>query len=92
MFCRSQHLKLFLITLFLFGMTRVYKRCDYNKSDLYDIRAIIFEFHEDSLVEICDWNLALDHMLCNLSFRRLIFCFTFLDLWTLFRLIIIDCG
>ena len=82
-----------LITLYLFEMARVNKRCDYNsKSDLYGIRAIIFEFHEDSLVEICDWNLALDHMLCNLSFRRLIFCFTFLDLWTLFRLIIIDCG
>ena len=34
------------------------------------IRAIIFELHEDSLVEICDWNLVLDYMLYNLSFRR----------------------
>ncbi len=54
-------------------MARVYKR---SKSDFYGIRAIIFEFHEDSFVEICDWNLALDHhMSCNLSFRRFEFLF-----------------
>ena len=71
-----------LITPYFLRMARVYKRCDYSKSDLYGIRAIIFEFHEDSLVEICDWNLALDYMLCNLSFRRLNLCFMFLELWT----------
>ena len=54
-----------------------------SKSDFYGIKAIIFGLHEDSLVEICDWNLALvDYMLCNLSFRRLNFCLFFLELWT----------
>ncbi len=61
-------------------MARVYKRCDYSKSDFYGIRAIIFEFHEDSLVDICDWNLGLDHMLCNLSFRRFEFLFYYYGL------------
>ena len=64
-------------------MARVYKCFDYSKSDLYGIRAIIFELHEDSLVEIFDWNLALDYILCNLSFRRfelLIYTYGVMDL------------
>ena len=65
-------------------MARVYKRFDYSKSDFYGIRAIIFELNEDSLVEICDyWNLALDYILCNLSFRMfelLIYNYEVMDL------------
>ena len=40
------------------------------KPDIYGLRSIIIEFHENELTEVCGWNLALDEFLGPVSYRR----------------------
>ena len=51
-------------------MVRIYRVEDYQRSDMYGLRSIIIEFHENELTEVCGWNLALDEFLGPVSYRR----------------------
>ena len=51
-------------------MVKIYRVEDYLRSDMYGLRSIIIEFHENELMEVCGWNLALDEFLGPVSYRR----------------------